>query len=60
MSNISGKARWPSKKENNKSKIRWCGVTVDQRVLPTAVIPEIAFVTDMSGECKAGVTPQTV
>lgn len=27
---------------------------------PTAVIPEIAFVTDMRGECKAGVTPQTV
>jgi hypothetical protein len=27
---------------------------------PTAVVPEIAFVTDMSGECRAGVTPQTV
>lgn len=27
---------------------------------PTAVIPEIAFVTDMRGECKAGVTPHTV
>lgn len=27
---------------------------------PTAVSPEIAFVTDINGECKAGVTPQTV
>ena len=27
---------------------------------PTAVIPEMAFVTDMSGECRAGTTPQTV
>lgn len=27
---------------------------------PTAVIPEMAFVTDISGECKAGTTPQTV
>jgi len=27
---------------------------------PTAVIPEMAFVTDMSGEWRAGVTPQTV
>lgn len=27
---------------------------------PTAVKPEMAFVTDMSGECNAGVTPQTV
>ena len=27
---------------------------------PTAVMPEIAFVTDISGECNAGVTPQTV
>lgn len=27
---------------------------------PTAVMPEIALVTDMRGECKAGVTPHTV
>lgn len=27
---------------------------------PTAVRPEMALVTDMSGECRAGVTPQTV
>jgi hypothetical protein len=27
---------------------------------PTAVIPEIALVTDIRGECKAGVTPHTV
>ncbi len=27
---------------------------------PAAVMPEIAFVTDMSGECRAGVTPHTV
>lgn len=27
---------------------------------PTAVRPEIAFVTLISGECSAGVTPQTV
>ena len=26
---------------------------------PAAVSPEIAFVTDMSGVCKAGATPQT-
>lgn len=26
---------------------------------PTAVIPEIAFVIDISGVCRAGVTPQT-
>ena len=27
---------------------------------PTAVRPEMAFVTDISGECSAGVTPHTV
>ena len=27
---------------------------------PTAVRPEMALVTDMSGECRAGVTPHTV
>lgn len=27
---------------------------------PTAVTPEIALVTDMRGECRAGVTPHTV
>ena len=27
---------------------------------PTAVRPEMAFVTDMRGECRAGVTPHTV
>ena len=27
---------------------------------PAAVIPLIALVTDMSGECRAGATPQTV
>lgn len=27
---------------------------------PAAVIPEMAFVTDISGECSAGVTPHTV
>lgn len=27
---------------------------------PTAVIPDMALVTDISGECKAGVTPHTV
>ncbi len=27
---------------------------------PAAVMPEIAFVTDISGECSAGLTPQTV
>lgn len=27
---------------------------------PTAVSPEIAFVTDIRGECSAGVTPHTV
>ena len=27
---------------------------------PAAVVPEIAFVTDMRGECRAGVTPHTV
>ena len=27
---------------------------------PAAVIPDIAFVTDISGLCKAGVTLQTV
>lgn len=26
---------------------------------PTAVIPDIALVIDMSGVCRAGVTPQT-
>lgn len=26
---------------------------------PTAVIPEIAFVIDIKGVCKAGLTPQT-
>jgi len=26
---------------------------------PTAVKPEIAFVTDIKGVCKAGTTPQT-
>lgn len=26
---------------------------------PIPTIPEIALVTDMSGECKAGATPQT-
>ena len=26
---------------------------------PTAVIPDMAFVTAISGECKAGATPQT-
>lgn len=26
---------------------------------PAAVIPEIAFVTDIRGECRAGVTPHT-
>lgn len=27
---------------------------------PTAVMPEMALVTDMRGECRAGVTPHTV
>jgi hypothetical protein len=27
---------------------------------PTAVRPEMALVTDMRGECRAGVTPHTV
>ena len=27
---------------------------------PTAVVPEMALVTDMRGECKAGLTPHTV
>ena len=27
---------------------------------PAAVMPEIAFVTDMRGEWRAGATPQTV
>ena len=27
---------------------------------PTAVIPDIALVTDISGEWRAGVTPHTV
>lgn len=27
---------------------------------PTAVIPEMALVTDMSGEWRAGLTPHTV
>lgn len=27
---------------------------------PTAVRPEMAFVTDISGECSEGVTPHTV
>ena len=27
---------------------------------PTAVSPEMAFVTDIRGECRAGVTPHTV
>jgi hypothetical protein len=27
---------------------------------PTAVSPEMALVTDIRGECKEGVTPQTV
>lgn len=27
---------------------------------PAAVVPEMAFVTDISGEWRAGVTPQTV
>ena len=27
---------------------------------PTAVMPEMALVTDIRGECKAGVTPHTV
>lgn len=26
---------------------------------PTIMIPDTALVTDISGECKAGVTPQT-
>lgn len=26
---------------------------------PTIIIPDTAFVTDINGECKAGVTPQT-
>jgi hypothetical protein len=26
---------------------------------PTMIIPETAFVTDIRGECKAGLTPQT-
>ena len=26
---------------------------------PTIIIPDTAFVTDIKGECKAGVTPQT-
>ena len=26
---------------------------------PTAVMPEMAFVTAMSGECSAGTTPHT-
>jgi hypothetical protein len=27
---------------------------------PTAVSPDMAFVTDIRGECRAGATPQTV
>lgn len=27
---------------------------------PTAVMPDTALVTDMSGECRAGTTPHTV
>ena len=30
------------------------------RMPPTAVRPEMALVTDISGECSAGVTPHTV
>lgn len=31
-----------------------------KRMPPTAVMPEMAFVTLINGECNAGVTPQTV
>jgi hypothetical protein len=43
-----------------------CGVvsgTIEppiSNIPPTAVMPDMALVTDMSGECRAGVTPHTV
>lgn len=44
---------------------RYCGVVWGTKPPPisnkppAAVIPETALVTDIRGECKAGVTPQT-
>lgn len=49
----------------NESAPNACGIVCGTRPPPinnrppTAVIPEIAFVTDISGECRACVTPQT-
>jgi hypothetical protein len=39
-----------------------CGITPPpiSKSPPTAVIPEIAFVIDIRGVCRAGFTPQTL
>lgn len=37
-----------------------CLLQVENKRLCDSHLPEIALVTDMSGECRAGVTPHTV
>lgn len=44
---------------NNPGKLAGTNPPFIHIIPPTIIIPDTALVTDINGECNAGVTPQT-